>query len=272
MKALPLILLVGLTACQKCEPLVIATRPQLYVLMGDSIMVGIYPGSTSPDPHVFMYAFDGKWKHAYEPSHDATNSLWPPLAPVGNSAGYSCGLTFGKALRARRPSIQVGLVPNARKGSTLKFWLWNSSGFYAQAMDRVQKAKAYGDIAGVLIVLGANDASPELEQAFPNDWAKDFYALVANIRSDIGSNVPIVFARISDKTAASGSAWDVVRAQQESISIPGVTMISTDGFDKTGDDLHFSPLGEDALGRKFAEAFSEMQTSRECHKPWWDIF
>lgn len=87
-----------------------------------------------------------------------------------------------------------------------------------------------------------------------NDWAQRFTQFVRDVRTDLNApELKFIFFRINSNNQY-GAAWDEVREQQSRVSIPGVTMVSSDGCDLGIDELHYSDPGYKCLADRAVEA------------------
>lgn len=240
------------------------SKMQIYLMLGQSNMVG--QASLEPearDPHVLMFAADGKWKTAYEPTHDSAGAV--DFIYAGQTANFSCGLTFGKTLRSFVPEIKVGLVPCARNGTSIIEWMPSASPhtYYGVTIKRAKEAAAAGEIAGVIFHQGETDALPRDRRSSPEIWRQEFETIVRSLRADLGiPSLPVVFAQLGRTTRSDATDWELMKRIQASVSIPGVTMIRTEDFPLQPDGIHLSAAGQRMLGQRFASAIAG-------HMGWW---
>jgi hypothetical protein len=156
----------------------IPTRPQLFIMYGESGMVGGEPTGVIPaQGGLMMFGFDGKWKAAYEPTHDSVGCVYSPYN--GQHSGYSPGVAFGESIMQQIPGFKVGLIPCARNGRTVQELSFGGQ-YFTSCMERVAEARKYGDIAGIIISQGINDAV----QGVPADvWRPEFERMIEDLRS-----------------------------------------------------------------------------------------
>ena len=85
----------------------------LYILMGQSNMAGrgtVEAIDSQPHPRVFALKSNNEWGPATEPLH------WDKPERIGVGPGYA----FGRAMAEQDPSVQIGLIPAAVGGSSIR--------------------------------------------------------------------------------------------------------------------------------------------------------
>lgn len=244
-----------LTGCQHCEIIKPPTEQQNFLMLGDSQMAG--QGEMeyeAPDPHVTMFGYDGVWKEAYEPTGDLS----------GQTHGNSCGLAFAKAFRQSHPSIQVGLIPCGINGTVLYQWEQHGAA-WALCEARIRAAANTGQLAGIIIHLGTNDAYPYIGNSNAQHWGEHFIPFLYQLKTDLG-NVPIVFAQGGDHfpKASPDTYWNFITSQQATISIQNVRMIKTADLSIKADGVHLDTAGLRILGQRYAAAMSEYYPTKRC--------
>ena len=242
----------GLSLCgEKVSTSTDVTKRQIFVMLGHSNMSGRgqEASSYSQDSRIIMLNAANKWTPAQEPTD---------YCPGGNiylgdcdNAGVSPGMAFANEMLKHNSQLQIGLINCSKGGSTVESWQYNQDdSLFANCRDKINTARAEGQIAGVLIALGENDS------AYANEWASKFTRLARDLRGAVGdSMLPIVFSQVSSTLDLSFCAnRDMVRAQQASVSAHDLTMISSEGL-ATWDGVHFTTGAQEELGRRFAQGF-----------------
>jgi hypothetical protein len=161
-----------------------STRFAIYLLMGQSNMVGRATISADPDqiahPRVFQMdrstdpLADMEWITAVD-----------PLKHNGTSSGVGPGLTFGKTMAdGVSQYIEIGLIPTARGGTGITEWEQGDE-LYEDAKTRALEAINRGDgkIMGALWLQGERD-SQDIDNA--NAYADRLKILVESLRQDLG--------------------------------------------------------------------------------------
>ncbi|MDQ6812182.1 MAG: sialate O-acetylesterase, partial [Bacteroidota bacterium] len=131
----------------------------VFLMAGQSNMAGrglVEPQDTVASQRLLTINKQGELVYAKEPLH-----FYEPAM-----AGLDCGLSFGKRLIKDIPeNISILLIPTAVGGSSIQQWLGDST--YRQVTllsnfkEKVQLAKKYGKIKGLLWHQGESDAHKE---------------------------------------------------------------------------------------------------------------
>jgi len=229
----------------------------IYILAGQSNMEGAAPVPqpmvTTPLVSAFVFGKDYNWYQAREPI--ATVGLrHSRFAHWRSPGGYGPSMQFAKTLLELSPNTNaIGLVMAARAGTNIEEWQRShrNGSLYNEMLERALAASAVGTIRGVLFFQGESDAEGDPND-HPSDWATWFERFARDIRMDLGMrDLPIVFAQLGP---SSGHAAEMVKAQQASVCIPGVTMIKTDDLEYLQGEIHFTASSYDQIGRRFAVA------------------
>ena len=119
----------------------------IYLLIGQSNMAGRAP--FSKDEAAVLprcYLLDGKdtWEQARNPLN-RYSTIRKGLGMQKMNPGY----TFAKTLTAKDEAISIGLIVNAKGGSSIKQWTQESK-FYKEAVRRTKIAQKTGQLKGIL--------------------------------------------------------------------------------------------------------------------------
>lgn len=161
---------------------------------------------------------------------------------------------FAKEM-AGQTNRPVGLVVNARGGSSIDSWLKGSEdGYYEEALSRVRIAlKRGGVLKAVLWHQGEADC------ADPESYKLKLISLVKNIRADLDiPNLPVVVGQISQwnwTKRLEGTVPFNKMISEISSFIPYSDCVSSEGLDcyKDETDPHFGTEGQLMLGKRYAE-------------------
>ncbi|MEM6449261.1 MAG: sialate O-acetylesterase [Cyanobacteria bacterium P01_D01_bin.105] len=245
-------------------PLRIQGRLKLYVLMGQSNMVGKarIPENLSPSANIYSFGNNYRWTIATAPIDDATDQV--DVVSHDKFTGFGPAFIFAKTLVSQNSNQFIGLIPCARSGSSITEWQRNLSDetLYGSCLKRVRAASPMGTVAGILFFQGEADTINP--QQFPNlqpdadAWAEKFALFAYNFRQDIGSpNTPFIYAQLGQPEDLEGLPnWAQVQQQQASIQIPNGVMIET--RDLPMDGIHFTPDSYQIIGQRFAEAINQL--------------
>lgn len=247
-------------------PLRIQGKLQLYVLMGQSNMVGKapIPDDLTPSANIFLFGNDYRWKRAQAPIDDATEQV--DVVSLDKGTGFGPSFVFAKTLISQDSNQFIGLIPCALAGSTITDWQRSLSDetLYGSCLKRVRAASPMGAVAGILFFQGEADTVDPVQfpalQPDAEAWAEKFATFAYNFRQDIGSpSVPLVYAQIGQPQDLEGLPnWARVQQQQESIQIPNGAMIATS--DLPMDGIHFTTDSYKVIGQRFAEAIAQISS------------
>ncbi len=205
----------------------------------------------------------------------------PAKEPVDNSAGQvdtvskdpieglvGPGVAFADTLAdALPPYITIALVPCALGDTYASQWLPDvtqppRTTLYGSCVARALEASREGELAGLLWYQGESDA---LNSADATMWGSRTQQIFDAFRSDLGSDLPIVYAQLASLTPSRASTWlywDAVKIQQALLQRRGQVMIETIDVQLNADGLHVSTAGHLILGPRFARAW--LGISREA--------
>lgn len=239
---------------------------QIFLLAGQSNMSGmgdLSKATIKPDPRIYVFANDYKWKLAEEPIDDASGQV--DIVSADADAGFSPALAFASVLLEHDPALVIGLVPCAKGGSSIHEWSRDlgSDTLYGSCLRRAKEAAQMGQIAGMLFYQGETDAqNPALlegKELLPEQWAEQFTKFVSDLRMDLSlPSLPVVFAQIGKNFIPDYLPnWETVRRQQEFVQMENVVMIYTEDL-PISDSVHFTAAGYELLGRRFAKAYLQL--------------
>tara|TARA_R110000868_G_scaffold108065_1_gene295309 strand:+ start:10937 stop:11776 length:840 start_codon:yes stop_codon:yes gene_type:complete len=198
-----------------------------------------------------------QWVGAKEPLH-----FYEP-----NAAGLDCGMSFAQELLAKVPdSVTIALVPCAVGGSSVFQWVDNEehrgvallSNFY----QKVALARKKGVIKGIIWHQGESNANagdlPNYSDALLGVFTK-FRVAVTN------DDLPIVmgelgrFARPEEKAAYFDDINTILAQIEEGDD--SLFLVSSEGLDHRGDNLHFNSAAQRELGKRYAEVMIQQLIS-----------
>jgi hypothetical protein len=223
----------------------------LYLLIGQSNMAGrgqVEPQDREIHPRVFMLDKAGNWVPAADPLH-----FDKPIAGVGP------GLTFGRIMADREPSIRVGLIPCAAGGSPISvwkhggFWEQTNSKPYDDAIERTRIAMKDGVLMGILWHQGESDSN-ENDAELYGDRLMD---LIDTLRRELDApEAPFVAAALGDFVVEGNPHARVVNEVIRRLPqrVKNTACVDSSGLEHKGDNVHFSAESARELGRRYAEA------------------
>jgi len=225
-------------------------RLDLFLCIGQSNMAGRGEWDVAArDTLRGVYLFDaaGRPERAAEPlnRHSTVRKelSMQRVGPVGSFARR-----YVEA--AGRP---VGLVVNARGGSSIFEWLPGSPANYlAEALRRIGAVREWGEVRAVLWHQGEADAR------HPERYPAALEELTALLRRELGDpGLPVVFGEIARwNWTGRAEGTEPFNAMLRGLKIPRTACVASDGLPplRDTDDPHFSAAGQRELGRRYAEA------------------
>lgn len=232
----------------------------LFLCIGQSNMAGrgyLTEATLDTIPQVYLLNDKDEFEKAVNPlNRYSTIRKDMGLQRVGPS--YS----FSKTIAAKT-GHQVGLVVNARGGSSIASWKKGSKdGYYEEALRRIKEAMKYGKLKAIIWHQGeSNSSHPEL-------YKDQITELVANFRKDL--NMPDLFF-VAGEIALWGSGEQTTDKNtkfnsmigQISQFIPNTECVSSKGLMPLIDykDPHINADSQIILGERYAEKVLE-----HCYK------
>lgn len=224
----------------------------LYVCIGQSNMAGratLTPEVMDTLQNVYLLNDKGNFEPAVNPlNRYSTVRKDLSMQRLGPAYGFAKEM----ARQTKRP---VGLVVNARGGSSINFWLKGSKdGYYEEALSRVRIAmKQGGVLKAILWHQGEADCSN------PEAYKQKLISLVKDLREDLGMpNLPVVVGQISQWNWTKREAGTVPFNQmikKVSSFIPHSDWVSSKGLGwyKDEKDPHFNTEAQLLLGKRYAK-------------------
>ena len=224
----------------------------LFLFIGQSNMAGRgyitdnYKGSIK---NVYLLTPTGTMEQARNPLNKYS-TIRKRLDLQGVGPAYS----FAKAI-TEKTGHQLGLVVNARGGSSINSWLKGAQDdYYGEVLSRVRKAMKYGKLKAIIWHQGESDSrEPEL-------YMEKLKKLVADLRKDLGNEkLPIVVGEIADWRANGTSKAFNKMLRTVPQHIPYSYCVSSRELVPlvNESDPHFSADSQIILGRRYAEAAYE---------------
>lgn len=250
---LALCLLFSLPAFTKGGERIVPSDLDIYLCIGQSNMAGravLTPEVMDTLSNVYLL----NDKDNFEPAVNPLNRYSTVRKDISmQRLGPSYAFAKEMVKKTKRP---LGLVVNARGGSSINSWLKGSKdGYYEQALARVRVAlQQGGTLRAILWHQGeANSAQPEA-------YKEKLVAMVNAFREDLGlPNLPIIVGQISqwDKWTKreTGTAPFNKMITEVASFVPYSDWVSTKGLDcyKDEADPHFGTKGQLLLGKRYAQ-------------------
>ena len=239
----------------EAKPTVIPAKKKIwvFVMAGQSNMAGrgqVEPEDTVANERILAINKMGELVLAKEPLNLNEPSM----------VGLDCGMSFARTLlKSCPPDVSILLLHTAVGGSSIQKWIHDSvhrdvpllSNFKA----RVERAKAFGDIKGILWHQGEADANAKGIPVY--DARLD--SLFGMFRKICGNKkLPILLGELGYFSKTSHEPFmEINRIMHEHAQHDKNSgVIVTKGLDHKGDQLHFNAVGQRAIGRIFAELYA----------------
>ncbi|MDR0895332.1 MAG: sialate O-acetylesterase [Prevotellaceae bacterium] len=227
----------------------------IYLCIGQSNMAGrgiITDAYRDTLKHVYLLNGEGAMEAACHPLNRYSSIRKEPgMQKVGPAYSFAEALT-GRTGRA------IGLVVNARGGSSINAWLKGADeGYYDEALSRLRQALKFGKLRGIIWHQG------EADSKYPESYMAKLQQLVSDLRTDLGDpSLPFVVGELARWLPASPAFNRMLR--KVSRYIPYTACVSARGLtpliDKT--DPHFDAASQEKLGKRYATVLTNVQSLR----------
>lgn len=217
---------------------------EIYLLIGQSNMAGratIEPQDKDSINNVFLFTGNKEkpWEKAANPLNKYS-TIRKDISMQKLGPGYS----FAKEMVKARPDKKIGLVVNAKGGSSIEEWNPENL-YYKEAINQTKKALEYGDLKGVIWHQGESNSSKY------NTYMLKITELIEALRKDLNiPNLPFVAGQLSpDKTERNDFNKMILELPNKVKNTGVITTEETSTIDKT----HFDNASQRLLGKRFAE-------------------
>jgi hypothetical protein len=216
----------------------------IFFLIGQSNMAGraaIESQDTEVLEQVYVWNDEGAWEHAVNPLNIYSN--------IRKDAGMQRlgpGYYFAKTISEAYPDKDLGLVVNARGGTTIEEWQKSvPNGYYQKSLERLKTALAQGGtLKAILWHQGESNYNT------PETYTAQLKQMVADYRTDLGlSELPFFAGQIGQWR----SDYDAINTVLLTIPkhISHAYIISSAGLVDI-DTLHFDSQSQRTLGKRYA--------------------
>jgi len=223
---------------------IVAAKLDIYLLIGQSNMAGraeIEPMDKDSLTQVWLFAgvAGNEWERAANPLNKYS-TVRKDLSMQKMGPGYY----FAKTMIANRPNQPIGLVVNAKGGTSISEWMPGEK-LYNEAVIQVKKASEWGILKGIVWHQGESDV------AKTEEYSSKIARLIQTLRKDLGkSKLPFVAGQLSEDQPAREVFNRMILKLPEKVKYTGVaTSEGTTTFDKT----HFNSSSQRLLGERYAK-------------------
>lgn len=209
----------------------------VYLLIGQSNMAGrahLQKEDMGEIPGVYLFNAYDQWGVARNPLN-----RYSSIRKEFGMQQLNLGYTFAKSMRQADPSRHIGLVVNARGGTSIKQWAKGTE-FYKEALRRAQAAQKTGVLKGILWHQGEQDAQDA-------QYLDKLRTLITDLRNDLGEpTLPFVAGQINNV--------ELINKQIKKLpaAVPYTGFASSEGLHAM-DRWHFDTESMKLLGKRYAE-------------------
>ncbi|NQV22995.1 MAG: sialate O-acetylesterase [Rhodopirellula sp.] len=212
------------------------TKPDLvFLLIGQSNMAGraaLEKGDEKPIANVLLLDDKGQWIPAANPlNRFATDRKDLSMQRISPGAG------FAHEMSAKLPGKTIGLISNARGGSSIQQW-GKGQALYVHAMTRLSKVKGLR-IDGVLWHQGESNRNDA-------DYLERLTELILRLRTELkNDDLPFVAGEIYGEGTVNAHMQQMVE------TIPHTGLARANGL-TVFDKVHFDRKSQLTLGQRYA--------------------
>ncbi len=223
----------------------------IYLLIGQSNMAGRAP-LTDDVSGVIERCYLLNGQDEWEPAQNPLNRYSTIRKGLGMQR-LGPGYAFAQAMLVQDAHIQIGLVVNARGGSSIREWAKGSKA-YDDAVRRTRKAMERGELKGIIWHQGESDSSDA-------QYLEKLAALIVNLRADLDApGLPFVAGQVlydPDTRAHTKQINEILVELPNAVPFTGCVM--SDGL-TSFDNLHFDTRSALLLGERYAEEILRILT------------
>lgn len=220
----------------------------IYILAGQSNMSGradIASSESGPMERTYLFNNDNRWSVASQPLNKYS-ILGDTAAQMKMGPGY----TFATTLTANLPDVNLGLVVNAKGGSSIAQWA--KGGFYYEnTVAKAKEAQKYGKVKGILWHQGSSDASNY------GAYMASLMQFVSDLRTDLGDQtIPFIAGQLMPSSDNRIHFNEMITTISQ--NIPYSSYVSADGLTAFDVTTHFDTASQRILGRRYAAEILRM--------------
>ena len=216
---------------------------EIFLLIGQSNMAGRADiEMLDQDTLENVFLFTGKENHPWEKAANPLNkysSIRKKLSMQRLGPGYS----FAQKMALNRKGKPIGLVVNAKGGSSISEWKPGSA-FYREAVKRTKEAMKYGRLGGIVWHQGESDASKA------DSYLTKINELIRAFRKDFNlPGLPFVAGQIAEDKPGRKNFNKMIKKLPSQLDQTAV--ISAKGT-ATIDSSHFNSASQRLMGKRYA--------------------
>ncbi|WP_339918176.1 sialate O-acetylesterase [Yeosuana marina] len=231
-------------AKEKSENKYVSNLMDIYLLIGQSNMAGRAPielqdRDSISDVYLFTSKNDKPWEKTANPVNKYS-TVRKDIAMQKLSLGYE----FAHELHQTYPDIKIGLVVNARGGTSIEEWKPGEK-LYNAALNQTRKALKYGVLKGIIWHQGESNVLTY------KSYMPKIIELIKSFRRDFNNkNLPFIVGQLSSDRAERNDFNTMILKLPNALKNVGV--VSSEGT-KTIDKTHFDSASQRLLGKRYAQ-------------------
>ncbi len=246
-----LLLSLQVTALQAGKP----ENLQLFLLIGQSNMAGrgnVTAADKKTHPRIFMLNKVNEWVPATDPLHFDKPGI----------AGSGLGSEFARQLADAAPDANIGLIPCAFGGTSVKQWHPGGK-LYKSAVARTKEAEKNGKLRAILWHQGESDFNPKKVPRY----AGKFNRMITALRKDLDAGkAPLLIGELGYYNAKKQSpelleTFNGNLAELADENQPAA-VISAKGLEHKGDGTHFKRASLIEFGKRYDRAFLDLANKK----------
>ena len=243
-----LILIQGFTSCNNQDNGDIRDL-DIYLLIGQSNMAGraeieAQDMDTLQDVYLFRNDSVNVWEKAANPLNKYS-TVRKKIEMQRLGPGYH----FARHMKEFFPEKKIGLVVNARGGTSILKWMPGTE-YYNEAVIQTRKAMEYGMLKGIVWHQGESDSRR------PDMYLDSLTRMILALRKDFQNpDLPFVAGEISEDKPHRNVFNEMI------VHLPEIcthTAVISTGGTTTFDSTHFDSGSQQLLGKRYAEKMYEL--------------
>lgn len=246
---------VGFVNCQSNLPDVLELKNnqpanlEIYLLIGQSNMAGRADIEIQDqDTLKNVYLYTGIDRKEWEPAANPLNKYSTVRKDISMQK-MGPGYTFAREIAKARVDKQIGLVVNAKGGTSIAEWAPGEI-LYTEAVKRAKMAMKYGTLKGIVWHQGEANSSK------PNAYPEKIKELILSLRTDLGiPDLPFVAGQLSEDKPERHAFNAIILTLPSLVSKTGVA--TTEGT-TTMEGTHFNSASQRLLGERYAAEMLEL--------------
>jgi hypothetical protein len=223
---------------------------RIYLLIGQSNMAGRAPVELQDlDTLERVFLYTGQDSFPWEPAANPLNK-YSTIRKELNLQKLGPGYTFAKMMAADQPGKKIGLVVNARGGTSISEWMPGTK-FYNEAVSRIRATMKYGELAGIIWHQGESDVKD------CNTYPAKLVQLVTALRAEFGNpELPFIAGQLSEDKPERVVFNKMITTIPDALPHSAIVMAKRL---VTIDSTHFNSESQRILGERYAIEMLRLQ-------------